>query len=64
LCGLWLPVWLFAAIGAESKPFLCPICGANLGRHGGYRTGTSPTFLIACAVLTLILIRLVVWIAQ
>ena len=27
LCGLWIPVWIIAAIVNSSKPYRCTFCG-------------------------------------
>jgi len=27
LCGLWIPVWIFASWSSNEKPFLCQTCG-------------------------------------
>lgn len=38
LCGLWIPVWIIAAIAAEMRSYRCTQCGAAAKKGGSLTT--------------------------
>jgi hypothetical protein len=37
LFGLWIPVWIIAAVANGSQPFRCTTCGQPMPQGGGAR---------------------------
>lgn len=58
LCGLWIPIWILAAI---PEPYRCQTCGGKVRSHfaTGFRYGAA---LAMFAVLIVILVK--VWTRQ